>query len=642
MYLLRAALLLMVAIGAGQAQTTEKTGSDSTAADTAAQAARRDSLRLLATQYGETYRRFPSTPDTLLNPHRVWPWQLHGADGMGVSRALSQSAYFVRVPFALESSRNRLLYLGYPTPRPYLFAAEGLPMSRPTRERGDDWLSAAAVEQVDIAPGGPIHVQPHLLPSTSPVAFLCFENGVFDENTLHVLFARPLTRRLSLGVSSNYRSLAATSFTHRRGNIYGIYRSLVDDTALVVKEGVNPLTREHVVGVHAQYAGNNTTARLQYRYLDLHNGRVYGRDSATVKRDTLHQYGHDAALRVASALSQRLDLHATLGLGMDVDHERRVLDPQGYTVLRRRGELLRLDGGLQMRLRPTAADTIVAETRAVFRNREFFHDRAQTQLNAAALAGYTRRFGSTQTGIDAGAKAGYALEQIGTESNGVRRGGALIWHAHARGWLGQQQASLYARRDVLEYAPPYAAELIVPARTPDVTDMYGADITLTWRLLRLLAGYTYSTGVDSASYLHAWPDNTPPYKEPHSVVTIAPAIGRLAGFTLQGVWLISDEFPRHKAQVGLAWDHLTAGGNEIIRLELLMDYWSERERVTYAGINGWHRSIFDVSGRVSTQIKSFRFFLNVDNILNRTITYVPGNALPGLTFRWGFNWYFQR
>jgi hypothetical protein len=182
----------------------------------------------------------------------------------------------------------------------------------------------------------------------------------------------------------------------------------------------------------------------------------------------------------------------------------------------------------------------------------------------------------------------------------------------------------------------------VSSRIPDAVDLFGAEALLRANKFSLLAGYLYSTGVDSASLAHAWSENLPPYQEPHSVVMLAPSLGRFAGFSLRACWLLSDTRPYHKVEGGIAWDLLTANGNELIRLEALANYWSPREPMSYGGVNTWHRTLIDVSGRGSVQIKGFRLFLNIDNIFNRTTAYVPGNLLPGLTFRWGFNWYFQR
>ena len=53
----------------------------------------------------------------------------------------------------------------------------------------------------------------------------------------------------------------------------------------------------------------------------------------------------------------------------------------------------------------------------------------------------------------------------------------------------------------------------------------------------------------------------------------------------------------------------------------------------------WAASSFS---KAAFQFHSFRLFMRVDNVLNRKFAYVPGYFMPGLTFRWGFNWYFQR
>ncbi len=611
-------------------------------ADTLADDARRDSLREQSIAFSDTYRRFPGTLDSALATRRILPHQLHAQDAFGVSRALASSPYFTYVPYALESSRNRALYLGLPTPRPYLIVPASAMVPRPTRERGDDWLFAASLERVEVAPDGSVCFTLHALPHTTPAAFFAWENGVFDENTLHVLFARPVTRLFSFGVTSDYRSLRAGTYSHTRGGVYDSYRGMVDDTSFVVKQVTNPLSREHVVGIRAQYHGALAHGELGYTYLDLHNGRVFGSDTLPLGRDTLHQYSHNVALSLSTIGNNRLAVRGSARLNHDVERERRALDTEGYYVSSRGGTLTSAGAELTASLALSGSDTLSARARGSVGAREFYHDRGQIQTGLYGDIGYARTLGDSALGASVSAGLGFQFAQVNTETRGSPSTGALVWHGVAAGWLGAQRLSLSARRDLLEYAPPLASEFVLPDQPADPVDMYGAEVSLGWRRLSLLAGYLYSTGIDSVAQVHAWPDNLPPYQEPHSVVMLAPAAGRFAGFTFHGQWLISDTRPYHKVQAGITWERLVARGNELIRLEALVNYWSEREHVEYGGTDTWHYSIFDVRGRASVQIKTFRLFFNVDNILNRTIAYVPGNVLPGLTFRWGFNWYFQR
>jgi hypothetical protein len=275
--------------------------------------------------------------------------------------------------------------------------------------------------------------------------FLCWENGVFDEQTLHVMFARPLTRRLSLGVTSDFRSYDAVSYSHRGGGVYSFYRSLVSDTSLIVQYGTNPLTYEHVMGLRASYDGELFETQLAYTYASLSNGRVYSPDSLSLRRDTLLQSGHAVALDVRTIRSQRTVARATIQYSQDLEKERRVVDDQGYYVNTRHGIVTVGRAAITTSTALTSRDTLQTAVRGSAERREFYDGRERTHQGIRFDAAYAHTWGAEHAGVGLSARAGYHAEMLQVETSGHYSGGSPVWHGAVRGWLGSQELTLYAR-----------------------------------------------------------------------------------------------------------------------------------------------------------------------------------------------------
>jgi hypothetical protein len=76
-------------------------------------------------------------------------------------------------------------------------------------------------------------------------------------------------------------------------------------------------------------------------------------------------------------------------------------------------------------------------------------------------------------------------------------------------------------------------------------------------------------------------------------------------------------------------------------VDLGFDYWSGRDFSDIGQSENWNRPIYDLQCKIAVQVRTFRLYYKMNNMLDRKIAYVPGYYLPGLTFRWGFNWLLQ-
>jgi hypothetical protein len=341
--------------------------------------------------------------------------------------------------------------------------------------------------------------------------------------------------------------------------------------------------------------------------------------------------------RLDSVRAGPIRLGLDLYFSNDIERTNRSLDPHGFVYESRRGEQFTLGADVTGDLAPTVADTIRVAVQSRYSRKDFYHDVTWRLSDERVECGYARRLGASPASLMLSAAAGYELQTVEDIV-----GDAWLWRASVLADLRGQTLLLYGRRDAVPYNPPFDPAFIVPGKAPDLLDTYGACMHLHYGKLGLLTGYAYSTGVDSATLAHAWPQGQFPYAEPNHVLTVAPALGRFYGFALQGRWMLSDTKPRHRINGTVSYLVTTSGGNQQIGFDVSVDYWSPRDRLSFAGIDTWHRTVLDLSGKAFVQIRSFRLFYKVDNILNRKYAYVPGYFMPGLTFRWGFNWYFQR
>jgi hypothetical protein len=172
--------------------------------------------------------------------------------------------------------------------------------------------------------------------------------------------------------------------------------------------------------------------------------------------------------------------------------------------------------------------------------------------------------------------------------------------------------------------------------------MGGVDITLAGPHAGCTAGFQSIEGVSDDAIRLAWPEGVPPYAQPHLVFLAAPYFGPWHGLTLTSRGLFADRKPFVKAQASASYTANPRNTGEYIDLRLCFDYWSGRDALLFANSGDWSREIYDLNLEIAVQVKTFRFFSKIDNILNRRIAYMPGYALPGLMFRWGITWFLQR
>jgi hypothetical protein len=216
----------------------------------------------------------------------------------------------------------------------------------------------------------------------------------------------------------------------------------------------------------------------------------------------------------------------------------------------------------------------------------------------------------------------------------------LLYSADVCAAIAGQNLHLFALRDRMPLVLPFES-LSQPARSyVNTYNVYGADVLLGHKKLGLTLGVCGVSGVDTSEAARYWPDGQMPYRQPHVAFTAAPFAGRWLGFALGSRLIMSDVRPFVKSQTALSYEGHPLP-NEHITIDLLYDYWSLRDTMTYAGIGNWNRDLHSLSLKIAVHILTFNIFYKIDNVLDRKYAYVPGYFMPGITFRWGFGWLIQ-
>jgi hypothetical protein len=282
---------------------------------------------------------------------------------------------------------------------------------------------------------------------------------------------------------------------------------------------------------------------------------------------------------------------------------------------------------------PFAADTVLVSCTGEHSEKLLYNNQKAAATTSDVRVGY--RHAASLSGLTLLAKA--TLGEGAVASNGIVGNHSLLYAADVFAAIAGQSLHLFALRDRMPLALPFDS-LSQPARSyVNAYNVYGGDMLLGYKKLGLTLGVCDVSGVDTSEAAQYWPDGQMPYRQPHVAFTAAPFAGRWLGFALGSRLIISDVRPFVKSQTALSYEGHPLP-NEHITIDLLYDYWSLRDTMTYAGISNWNRDLHSLSLKIAVHIQTFNIFYKIDNVLDRKYAYVPGYFMPGITFRWGFGW----
>ncbi|HUI92950.1 MAG TPA: hypothetical protein VLX68_11945 [Chitinivibrionales bacterium] len=611
-------------------------------ADSLARAHKRDSLAGEIVRRKERPMRFPAALDSVFSSSTLEPWQLFHSDASGVSEAARALPQVVYVPYSLTSQLNRFMLYGFPLLPNAAAIDNGAFYDNPSPVSGSDGLFCTQVDQVRTAP--PYGLSCSQLPYglVVPHADVLWENGAFSENLLGVRFARPLTKNTDIGVFSNYRYSAP--FTYSTANdMQSLFGYAISDTSLLANNGRNPLSNESRVSLrldsHSEQWG---TASLSYSYRDLQNDMAM-QYTDTVARATSLQwkkitaFGNELQAQVRALPVGRLAVNADAKAVLE-GHTADYPFIVSAIPVKQLGRNSELSGMLEPYL-ALGADTFLVNGAGQHIERvRYDQSLAKVTIGDFRLA-YRRAFSLNEAlGASVNVSGGGGT---GTMDMPFRNDNTffLVYDAQIAAHAGKQSIRLFATRDLAPVVLPYDTAVSF-ATLFDAYQAYGADVFLEYKKIGLSAGVCGETGLDSSGAL-LWPDRVMPYRQPDMSFFVEPLFGRWLGFALSSRLMLTDARPYFKSQSSLSYEAHPLGGKEHITVDLLYDFWSRRDPLTYGGISLWSRELSSLSLRLAVHIQGFNLFYKVDNVLNRKYAYVPGYFMPGITFRWGFQWLIQ-
>jgi len=598
-----------------------------------------DSLMTKRDVYLKKFQLFPENIDSIANPRVIPPYQIFQSDAIGLSELLRPSPYYTRIPVSLTSAQNRFLYFGYPIPLlSNSRSSNGLTFSAGDL-LGHDYFFVNCISRAEYTPGSGLI--PLMYPDKieMPMMYIFWENNVFNENVVQTLFMRPISRQATIGIFSNFRYLRDKEFSG--GGLQSTYRSVYQNDSLLAGVGHNPLTQEHVAGILGQWHKDSVfSLKINYRYVDNVNELPYAESpefAPSIAWARVRQFAHEANLKVLGRIG---DFFSVTGRGWLYSRDmkdRRFLDEnqrqdstlQGaeseYGMIVETGITLPHNHYLALRYSPFG------------RSKTLTDESVYTSLNNQVHALYRTGLQKNDFSLTLQVAGGPQWTRL-NNSNAY----LWLWDAFTKASVKKWDISFFSKRKALPFNPSVDTSLYISSKVLDPIHFWGGEGMFTGKNFSLLLAYTHADEADSVTLHSYWPRNRIPYKQPGSVLTVAPAVGKFKGFTLRAKYGYADRKPTHRAGFLLSWETSVANGKEHILLELGGDYWSRRNKISYGGITNWHWEIYDLYMKTVFQIQNFRLFMKVDNLLNRRIAYVPGSYLPPITFRWGFHWILQK
>ena len=604
-------------------------------ADSLVKTAVRDSLLLEKSKHLDSYKKFPVSIDSLYNPSLLTQSFLFTSDAVGLSEAMRGFQQAVSVPFSLSSALNRFMIYGFPLPALTLYSDESMLGENTNALKGSDGITSMQLSQILLAP--PLHVRYTLHPAEPvvPETDIFWEHGVFNENIFCVRFTRPLSRDLSVGIFSNNRAFSPLTYA-TRGDIKTFYNYFVLDTTLLSQGGKYPLVNEQNSGIRLVSNGKNGERRyLSLSYNDQRNEESYeSKDSGKIslRWEKIFQYGTIADAGITGIRVRPLFLNVESRL-LTEGHSRNVPVVNKEYTGRNNEYSLAVKPYL-----PLNADTLSLSGIFTRHDQTIYDNSKPAAVRVDGALSYIHGF-SPLNGMDA--RVAGALGQHYLKIAGGRHDHDWTWNLNAKIEAGKEMVRVYSVRDYAPYPIMYDT-IERPFRAFfDPYEAHGAELFAWYGKIGITTGVCAISGLGASDSSEIWPHNVLPYQQPRLSWVVAPLFGQWHGLSAASRWMFSDKRPYVKAQTSLSYQAHPLHGKENILLDCVLDYWSTRDAMTYGGSSDWNREIYNLYLTGAVQIKTFSLFYKIDNILNRNFAYVPGYRMPGITFRWGFQWLIQ-
>ncbi len=591
-----------------------------------------DSLNNIAGITAKRYLAKPTRIDSLYPATGIPAYQTFHRDAYMLDELLTRLPGMIRITRTTSSSLNRSLVYGFTAPVTRYARGTGF-MNEAGLHRGTS-PPLSVREIYGIHSPQPSHIRLGLHPRQilHPHLSFLWENGLFSENVLDARFSRPVTPHAWLSITAYNLYFEDEHFDHSPGDVYNFYKELGADTTTLMNEGYTPLTEEKRYTARILWdPSRRTTGSFAWSYgehlHELHD--ILATDSLSWQKQT--RFLNTIASDVRTTLTEASDITVSF---LARYNNSSIMPHKQTRALRgsRRGLAWNITPRLGSR-----NDTLSLSYQGNSEQRSLYHGNEwNTNYHTFDLSNR-----SSRTLFNTRA---HTMSSIGYSFFRVEDTRAADWRWHLHGSIDYNRfvLSTFGARRLARYEVPYDVRYKLPGFLLDRYYHFGTDIRYTTSMFWLNVGYLGIRAIDSTTISHAWWHGITPYTQPSDALLIAPSFGIWKGLYSRGEALFSSTRPYVKSTLMVGYDNHRPAVNHSFSLELTYAYWSPRDP-SHAGATAhpeiWTRPMYELGLHAAIQIKSFRLFYKIDNILNRKIAYMPGYTLPGLTFRWGFNWY---
>ncbi len=596
----------------------------------------------------------PIRGDSAESPDLVTRQERFETDHLGFAGALSRHPWFTNAVAGLSGYPYKLMTFGSPAfiagvndddPLHMVLAPAGVPDAEAIRT-AMSW---------HIAPDGKISSADTGIMTKRPDLVLLWENGgqgarLFNDNGLDVRFRRALTDKSEISLMTAYHHLDRGIFNHSNGSIWELYhdtyRNILNDpnddyvNNYVSSEGINPQAND--LSAVLRFSFHPTagfSAQLKYSYDDrIHD--VFRPSLDTAKKDSLDittqtAYTHHAIIDVAiNPPSAAFVALARFDVGSNVTH---LNFPRSDTIWDNRSASTGFSGRLQPGFRFAECDSVLLDISA-----------ERDQMNRFTM------LPDTFTLASGGIRSSLNHTLFGLLGTKLQVAGGL--RSHDITYPAKREFTYYGKADLaLDVAgfqiggfcnydrlgPTIPADTSFAVYKTGICPylVAGADIGYDARYFGMNIALVKYHGISDSIVAAMWAPFAPPYKQPSQVLILSPRLGRWRGpVEIVSSVQFTDTKPRIKAQSDINFNICRKESTRSIQFDLGGTFWSTRDTGRTENIAPRNEPIYDISLKTSVQIKNFRLYNQIDNIMNRRIFYIPGQELPGLVFRWGFNW----
>lgn len=616
---------------------------DTTARDSAETSRLRELLKeKLAAQKAYLYNQ-PEAVDSLFGTEKVSQYRI-GRQDYSTWTDLLFHPLITSVYYTPNSHLNRILPLGFTFPQRESRLLNGIQgRSIPTTPFEPLWIKTLC-----ISPDGHLDPEYQTQSLISPEIFINSETGLFSGNSLELRLRRNLTRNLAVGVFTSYRELKRTDFDHNNGSMYSMFKSWGLKEEDLSNEGYNPEAISHLSTVSLQWK-NRSTLGFNFTYGDLRNDQVY--TYPFEKKDTVWFAESDFLTKIQATFSDTLFRDVELyieGQYSTNKHLRSPLSKYEYsTSQKNRGTTDYTGLGTELTVPNRGKHTFTTQIAANRNSTLRYNMRHSTVYQGDLFFSDSLTLLKNKLSITLG--VGPSLIHCkGIEKRFIPRYLAKtevqLGKTKIKGFLKSEITPTFINYDTANIVLPFGEDstIIPPFSLPHFYgDNYltsGLSAHYSTNKFALFGAYTFLTGIENSLAGEYWIQDNAPYLNPSHQITIAPSLFFNNKVALSSNTTFSDTKPHLRNNSKITFHINRYKATRHFYIDIFNRFWSERDPITFGDTTGWNKPINDIGLKLTAEIKSFRIFYKMENLLNRNNSYIPGYEMPGFIIRWGFNW----